>query len=393
MMKRLFFYFLILFAAIWLGIKINKDPGYVLISYQQWSLETTLWFAILALLVFFLVFYLLIRIWRGSGVISNRFQSWLEQRRNRKAIKLTNQGLCQLAEGDWDVAEKNLIKGADHSDTPLINYLAAASAAQHQGHFEGRDSYLRQAHASAPQAEVAIGLTQAQLQFNAKQWELALATLRHLNHVAPHHKYILELLKRVYLELQDWQSLQALLPELRKHKVLKSSDLDKLEHQVYLSLLNFAVITKNPEIVNKMWYSIPDEWNKDPAILGIYSDFLLKNNQDEKAEVLLRDALKRNWHPLLLRRYGLAKAENPSKQLATAESWLKNHGNDAELLLCLGRIAMRNQLWGKARSYLQTSIHIAPLAETYRELGQLLEQLNETNEALDAYRKGLSIAT
>lgn len=388
-MKRLIIYFLLLLASIWLGLKIHKDPGYVLINYQQWSLETTLWFAILALLVLFIIFYLLIRLWRGSSVISNRFNNWLEQRRNRKAIKLTNQGLCQLAEGDWKVAEKNLIRGADHSDTPLINYLAAASAAQHQNHYEERDSYLRQAHLGTPQAEVAIGLTQAQLQFNAKQWELALATLRHLNQIAPHHSYILKLLKRVYLELQDWHSLQELLPELRRQKVLPSKDLDKLEQQVYLALIKSAVISESTASVNNVWQNIPEGWRKDPAILSAYSDYLIKNNEGDRAEVLLRDVLKKNWSESLVQRYGLAKSENPSKQLVTAESWLKNHGNDPELLLCLGRICMRNRLWGKAKSYLQSSVQIVPRAEAYRELGQLLEQMNETNEALDAYRKGL----
>lgn len=388
-MKKLIIYFLLLLAAIWVGLKIHKDPGYVLINYQQWSVETTLWFAILALLILFLIFYLLIRLWRGSTVISNRFNNWLEQRRNRKAIKLTNQGLCQLAEGDWRAAEKNLIRGADHSDTPLINYLAAANAAQHQEHYEDRDSYLREAHLGTPQAEVAIGLTQAQLQFDAKQWELALATLRHLNQIAPHHSYVLKLLKRVYLELQDWQSLQELLPELRKQKVLKPKDLHKLEQQVYLALMNAAVKSGSVELINSTWQNIPEIWRKDPMILAAYSDYLIKNKEDDKAEILLRDALKKNWNELLVLRYGLVHSENPMKQLATAENWLKDHSNDAELLLCLGRICIHNRLLDKAKHYLKSSIQIGPRAASYRELGQLLEQMHETDAALEAYRKGL----
>ena len=62
------------------------------------------------------------------------------------------------------------------------------------------------------------------------------------------------------------------------------------------------------------------------------------------------------------------------------------------LLLCLGRLSLRNRLFGKARDYLQSSLQIEPRSETYRELGQLLEQLNETQAALDCYRKGLALS-
>jgi HemY protein len=75
--------------------------------------------------------------------------------------------------------------------------------------------------------------------------------------------------------------------------------------------------------------------------------------------------------------------------LQQAEHWLKGRENNANLLLALGRLAIRCELWGKARSYLQASLGSHELAETYRELGQLLDKLNEPELAADCYRKGL----
>ncbi len=36
----------------------------------------------------------------------------------------------KVIEGDWKQAEKLVVKAAKHSDAPLLNYLAAAEAAQ-----------------------------------------------------------------------------------------------------------------------------------------------------------------------------------------------------------------------------------------------------------------------
>ena len=39
---------------------------------------------------------------------------------------------------------------------------------------------------------------------------------------------------------------------------------------------------------------------------------------------------------------------------------------------------MRNELWGKAREYFETSIEVAPIAAAHGELARLLKHLGET---------------
>jgi HemY protein len=50
---------------------------------------------------------------------------------------------------------------------------------------------------------------------------------------------------------------------------------------------------------------------------------------------------------------------------------------------------MRNEIWGKARSYLENAIANGAAPEAYAELGHLLEQLGEHEAAREVYRKGL----
>jgi HemY protein len=54
---------------------------------------------------------------------------------------------------------------------------------------------------------------------------------------------------------------------------------------------------------------------------------------------------------------------------------------------------MTNELWGKARSYLESSLALDPSPETYALYGELLEALGESDQAALAFRSGLGIVS
>jgi len=122
-----------------------------------------------------------------------------------------NQGLIDLAEGRFSQSEGKLVKLIEHAENPLLNYLAAARAAQQQGNYDQRDNYLKAAHEAKPEAEIAIGVTQSDLQLASGQTERALATLMNLRSLAPKHDYVLKLLARVYSQIGEWELLAELL--------------------------------------------------------------------------------------------------------------------------------------------------------------------------------------
>ncbi len=77
-------------------------------------------------------------------------------------------------------------------------YLVAAKAAQELGALDRRDGYLHQALRVAPDAKVAILLTQAELQYEQGQYEYCLVTLHELQKLAPHNRQLLKLSASVY---------------------------------------------------------------------------------------------------------------------------------------------------------------------------------------------------
>ncbi len=388
-MRRFIGLLLVLVISVWLGLYIAKDPGLAFFSYRQWSVEMPLWFALFSLIILLSLFYFIWYLLNGIDNFFYRWGNWLRWRRKTQSYSKTNHGLIELIEGHWKKAENYLKAGITQSDAPLINYLALAKAAHEQMAYDRQETYLRRAQAVTGHAEVAIGLTQAQFQINQGQLEQALATLNHVQTIAPRHALVLKLLERVYVHLGDWQNVLKLLPDLYKSKVITSEQLALLEQKTYAELLKSSTADFPEGLVSlrAVWDSMPRKLQNDPQLLGCYAQQLL-SYPNETAEVveLLNKSLKKSWNPDLIKLYGLLNTIDPIKQLAQAERWLTRYPNQALLLLTLGRLSVRCQLWGKARSYFEESLALEESAVTYLEYGKLLDQLGETSTA---YRDGL----
>ena len=85
----------------------------------------------------------------------------------------------------------------------------------------------------------------------------------------------------------------------------------------------------------------------------------------------------------------MIQSQDPSRTLATAETWLKQKPNNAVLLTSLGKLSLRAQLWGKAKKYLEQSIEQQPSPEAYYYLGQAYNELGHSIQAKEVYYKGL----
>jgi len=390
-MRRLLLYFLILLLAVWIGLKIQADPGYVLVIYRNTSIETTLWFALLSVILGFLLLYFLMRIIHTSRILPKTILIWWHKRSEQKALKITNIGVFKFAEEKWDSAERLLIKAARDLSNPFMNYIKAAYAAQKQAAYRRRDTYLSKACESEKKAEFYVGIMQAKMQFSGKQLEQALATLKRLQEIKPHHRTVLKLLKEIYLTLNDWQNLKNLLSDLKRYHVLPKADFDTLKQTVYLELLRTGCSQNPPEIIHNMWEKLPKDLMDNPALVFCYAKYLIKNNLMSTAEKLVYQTLKKEWSANLLALFPETINKHRAHKLATIEKCLDSHPNDANLLLCLGRICKKQELWGKARKYFEDSIQLSPSAQAYLELGEVLEKYgtDEQQSACECYRNGL----
>lgn len=379
--------FLVLGAGI--GWIVQHDSGYVLLSYDVYSIEMSLALLAAIIVASFALLYFGLRLLSRAVQLPSDVRNWNRRRGNRQAQRALTRGLMELSEGKLVAAEKHLTRHARHSETPLLNYLVAARSAHLQGKQEQRDDYLRLAHDNVPEAQLAIGISQAEMQLADQQHEAALATLENLRRVTPKHPQVLRLLMRLYDSLGDWDKLKDLLPSLKRQKVAPADELHRLEVRLHRALLERGFVSVEKTRLADAWRDVPRALKHEPLLIGDYTGYLLERGRDDEAELLIRDALKRHWDPALVELYGSLDTDRPARQLQLMEDFLKRHPDDPTLLLCLGRICLRNKLWGKARGYLEACIGAGGPPQAYRELGHLLEQLGEEQSALDVYRNGL----
>jgi HemY protein len=373
-----------------IGVVLSQGSGYVLIAFGRYTVEMSLALLLLFATALFILLYFGIRLIVRTLQMPADARDWKKRRGSRLAQQAMTRGLLEMSEGNWRSAEKRLVRFADRSETPLLNYLAAARAAQLQGAHDRRDSYIRLAHETMPTADVAVSLTQAELQLADQQLEQALATLKHLRSVAPNHTYVLRLLRRLYEQLGDWEHLRELLPELRKRRVDDEDALALLESRTHRALLEQAFLAGDLQRLAMAWADVPSGLRKDPQVLGDYAGYLQELGEHVTAEKLVRESLRDHWDVGLVETYGLLEMPEPGKQLAFLEKLLIDHPDDPILLLTLGRLSLRAQLWGKARGYLEACISRHGPPQAFRELGQLLERMQEPDKAIDVYRRGLS---
>ncbi|MEM7563331.1 MAG: heme biosynthesis HemY N-terminal domain-containing protein [Pseudomonadota bacterium] len=392
MSRFIFKLLLVVIIALGAVLLVRDDPGFVLLRYRDYSIETTLAFALVALIILVLALQYLIRLLRGLWRLPGSVQSQSRRRRLDKARRQLTQGLIDLAEGRFEQAENHLVRLVDFSDSPILHYLAAARAAQLQGKYDARDRYLMAAHEANPDAEIAVGVTQAELQLAHMQTEQALATLSHLHSIAPKHDYVLMLLAKAYYRLEDWSSLVEILPDVRRKKLIKTSELKSMDQAAYRGVLQQS--TGSQQAFEQAWAKVPKSTQTDADMMHFYIRLMNKNGWSSKSvEQLLVKSLESQWDDGLIEVYGNFEAADANAQLARAEKWLKEFDHKAHLLLALGRIAMRARLWGKAQGYLEASIGAEATPAACLSLAELFEQhLQQPDKAAVYFKQGLKLS-
>lgn len=360
------------------------DLGYVAISIRGYLVETNVLILLIAIALIVLALLIAAKLLAAPRLIGEAAGRY---RAGRAGQKLTL-GMIEVAEGNYAKGEKLLARAAGSSDAPLLNYLQAARAAHLQGQDERRDEWLKLAYENTPEAANAVLLTQAELQLDRGQHEQALATLRRLEENSREHSYALALLGRLYYRLEDWAMLADLLPRIEKQGRVNSATLNEWSVRVHREVLNAAT---DGAAIDAAWRAVPKRIKSESDVLVAYFEALMRVGLPDRAEKELATRLKSDWRGPLVRLYGLIETVDTSKQLGRAEGWLDRHADDPDLLLATARLCLRNELWGKARSYLETVIGLRPSPEAYQEYGHLLNQLGEDDAAAQAFRDGLGM--
>jgi HemY protein len=375
-------------GLIWLA---KFEPGFVLLQYGSWSLETSLVLFVGLFLLLVVVGYWVLRSFFWIKKTPKKLSNWKSAVRIQNANDGLNRGLIALEEGRWEQSERILIRHATYSKVPLLHYFLAARAAQKQGATDRRDRYLDLAKRANSHAEIAIELERVELQLGANQKQEALTTLQQLNVLAPKHPYVLQLLQEGYIDTNQWREVQAVLPDLRKRNVLPSSEVKALSVDAVKGQMEAALLEQNWADLHAVWQTLSGTLRHTDELLSIYVAGLIHQKQLDEARSLIENFMNRSFSDDLVYQYGLIIREDSLSQLSKVETWLKDHPGNASLLLTAGRLAAANRLWVKAEEYFRASIEITPSGETYLMLAEVLEAEEKHDLVAAVYRDGLKL--
>ncbi len=391
-MTRLFIMIAALSLAVWMGLHVEDSPGLMVVTFAGWRVDMPLWLAVILLTLGLLVMHYIAVILGSMMHAAGFLQNFSRHFRKARAKQFTHKGFVAFVEGNYAKAEKWLAKGALGSDNPWLGYLFAAKAAQQQGHSEKRDHYilLAQQNEAKDHTETAIALTQAELAFEQGQYSQSIQALLVLNKKVPNHPQVLRLLQQNYLLAEQWEPLLELLPKLKQQHVLSKEEALSLERRIIREQFKLTTHQSHDQL-KTAWQKIPRAMQLDNEIALMYADALQKVHATNEAEEVLRDSLQSHWSEKIIEYYGQLRYPEPQKLLHQAEAWLKKKPHSSGLMLALGLICERQQLWGKAQRYYEASLSLEPKPQTYAYLGSLLEKMDKPELGSQYFKKGLML--
>ncbi len=379
----------ICFLAV-VGIPLmQKDAGYVLIAIGGYVIEMRFWMAVIVLLLIWLCLWVAKTLIKGTWRATIKTFNWWPAKAQALLWQRQERAMAALWEGNIQEAHRNFTriaktKGQNNNVLSLIN---AANTASDLALFGDAEHYLAQAEALEDKAHtVSLWVSRARLYQKQNKIDEALALA---NKALSHHKLhpgVLAMLLGLYRKQHDWLALQSLLPRFKKVQLLADDDFLALERDIYQGLLTQA---ENAKTLTEQWQAIPKNSKNDRQIEYCYLQQLLHLGCDDAVEPILRKMLKKHYDDELMTLFARTRTQDAGAQLQYAQRWLEHKGDSPVLLLALGRIAMRCELWGKAKDYFEQSLQLQPSPEAYAELAHLLAQLGEYQASNALFQQGL----
>ena len=395
---RRWLFFLLLLAIVgsigWLVLS-GINPGYVLIYVGGYSFETTVVALVVAIVVLVLVVNSVLWLLRVLNPLRLR-HTWLFRRffAPHDPLDASQQGLQELLLGNWQLAYKTLVENAEQVNAPLVNYLAASVAAFQRNDRAGWTFCLDRAEKKAGANIHGVRSLRALLETRSGDPRQALAVLQGLQRLVPNQPFVLQLLQENYRSLKDWDSLEQILPDIERRHVLSAPDLLALQDEVYRHQLQRAG-DEGIDSLQLCWKQMPKPLRAHAHINAVYIQQLLKLGQETEASTILMNFLKKQWSDEIVALLGHMNAGKPQQQLTLLENCLKQHQDNPTLLLTLGRVSLRNQLWRKAREYFEKALPLSrstqQSAQINAELARLLERMGEHDKSLRCYQKAVQL--
>ena len=376
-------------AALATGLTLlaQQNTGYVLVALPGHRIELSLNFALVLLVLGFASGYFLVRLLVTAIELPRRVLRFRAARRRETAHGTLVEALREFFAGRYAKAEKAVNRAVALGEAGDLGAIIAARAAHELREPGRRDAYLAHLTTDPARPDAAAAISTAQMLLDERRPEDALAALAMLPNK---HTAALRLELRARQRIGQWEQVPALIDLLEKRNVFSVEQADAERRHAWRQLIQ----RKSGDALElaATWKRVPDRYCRDTAVAGAAAVAFLGLGQHAEAVAIIERSLDREWDSGLAALYGDCGGADVLRQIEHAERWLKAHRTDAALLLALGRLCARQQLWGKAQSYLEASVALEPTYAAHLELAQLHQRLERGEAARAHHQASLELA-
>jgi HemY protein len=384
-MRALFWLLILAALAVGLALAARYNEGYVLLVLPPWRAEVSLNLFLLACIAGFFVIYLLARAVSHTLGLPRAVAEFRRRRQQDKAARALRDAWRLLQEGRYGHALRCAEKA--RPDDPGAGMLALAGwRAAHALRDVGRTAEWAARMRDHDQAglQAARLITEAEFALEERRFEDARDALQQFAAREGRHIAALRLSLRAEQGLGNWREVARLVRQLEKHQALSPEQAAPIRSRAVREALRS--LREDPGGLMRYWRELDDADRAEPSLALETARALMAAGDCREAQRVIEDALDERWDATLVLDYADCRGGDVLGRIAHAEKWLHQHPRDEALLLTLGRLCREQQLWGKARSFLEASIAVRPTRAAHVELAQLHELLEEPALAAGHFR-------
>ena len=375
----------LLAVAVAAVLTAGVSKGYVLLVYPPYRVELSLAFLLVALVIGFATLYGFIRLAIHTLNMPRQVREYRLRRSRGRARSAMDQALMAYFEGHYRRAEKFAAAALKLQESPALSAVIAARAAHEQRNKDARDNYLKTVEIAAPESKLLQLITQAEFLVEERRPKEALDVLDSAKVIAPRNPALLRLEIRAQSLAKNWDQVLSGIANLNRFKEFDRKPLEPLR----LNALRESLLGKGQDsaALKDYWRKLSTNDRLDPGIATAAARTFTGVGMGDEAKSIIERALEKQWDSDLAALYADVATDNTLAQIERGEAWLKQHPNDEALLLALGKLCATEKLWGKAQSYMEASLAVAPSRAAHAAYAQLMEKMGKPEDALRYNRR------
>jgi len=376
-------------AAVAITSAASHNSAYVLLVYPPYRAELSLMLFIVLLLAVFALGYGLVRLTITVLQLPAYVRQFRRNRSQAKARTMLEEALAAFFEGRFAAAEKASTRAMELGDTSALYPIIAARSAHELHEYKKRDAYLSAAEGKTTGDSTMRLMATGKFMLDQHNPRAALSALQELRDSGiKSHVGAMSLELKAQQQAGNWDEVLRVLDQLEKRSSIDVMVAEQLRQQAWLEKIRHQ---EDLAGLNACLKSIPADFKRRSKVAAAAAHALIRHGGGSLAQQLLTDSLNAQWDSELVALYGDCISGDVVAQIEQAEKWLNQHKQDSGLLLALGKLCLHQKLWGKARSYLDASISIAPSHAAYNALAQLVDRLGKPDEAFKYYQKAMGL--